>query len=116
MRSRMAFIHSALLSTTLAVTMAVPAAAEPVCQTVFPDGSVIFTRPVIVNGSLSCFSPTVGPRMHRSDAARFALPSMSFTTGPVGRFTTGEIGPFTTGEIGPFTTFSNSESTTSRHR
>ena len=112
--------YSALFCRTFFAAMlaaaAAPAVAEPVCQTVFPDGRVVFTRPVIVNGGLSCFSPTIEPRMRRNDAARFALPSMSFTTGRTGNFTTGEIGPFTTGEIGPFTTFSNSEGATSRHR
>ena len=115
MYSCFALAYPAFFAATLAAAAA-PAVAEPVCQTVFPDGRVVFTRPVMVNGGLSCFSPTIEPRMRRNDAERFALPSMSFTTGRIGNFTTGEIGPFTTGEIGPFTTFSNSEPATSRRR
>ena len=109
MGSHWAFIWAAA---TLAAASASPAAAEPVCQTIFPDGRVMFTRPMIVNGGLSCPNTVIEPRLRQSDAARFALPTMSFTTGSIGPFTTGSIGPFTSGEIGPFTTGSIAPVTT----
>jgi hypothetical protein len=82
------------------------AAAEPLCRTVLADGRVVLSEPFHGVNGLSCPSATA-PLM-RPEAGINTVPSMRFTTGPIGPFTTGSLPPVTGGSLPPLTTFSNS--------
>jgi hypothetical protein len=84
----------------LAILLLVPgigsAAAEPFCRAVLAEMAAV-------------------PRM-RLEPGGSTMPSMSFTTGPIGPFTTGSLPPVTTGSLPPLTTFSNSHPATATRR
>jgi hypothetical protein len=82
------------------------AAAEPLCRTGLADGRVVLSEPFHGVNGLSCPSATA-PLM-RPEAGINTVPSMRFTTGPIGPFTTGSLPPVTGGSLPPLTTFSNS--------